>query len=94
VCTDCSYDTTTSMGNYRLRRKVTIAQRVEHRRMSAEESAPTHSDSCKHSNGITVHPSVGNEVRHETEGSAHRTKSSDRECHKMWVLEAEQPLNR
>ena len=60
--------------------------------MCAEVTTPTHTDSCKYCDSITIDPTLLNEARNKTEGCTHSTKSCDRECYKVWIAEAKEPV--
>lgn len=74
------------------RGQFTVAQRVEHGRVGAEESAPAHSDGREDSDRVAVGPTVGHKIRHKAEGSPNSSERCDRERHKVRVIESEQSL--
>ena len=44
-------------------RKVAIAYGIEHGGMSAKESTPTHTDSCKYRDSIAINPTMSDKAR-------------------------------
>ena len=52
-----------------LRGQFPVTQRVQHRRVGTEESAPAHSDGREDSDRVAVGPTVGHKVRHEAEAA-------------------------
>lgn len=46
------------MGKDSFRGKVAIAYGIEHGCMSAKESTPTHTDSCKYRDSIAINPTM------------------------------------
>ena len=92
MCRNSCYKTTHGVCQDSLRGELTVAECVEHSGVGAEVAAPAHTDSGEHSDGVTINPALLDEARDKTEGSTYGTKSRDREGHKSWVLEAEEPL--
>ena len=89
---DSSHNTADGVGDDSLWSQVAIAQRVEHRSVGAQESAPAHTDCREYRNGVAIYPSVLNETWHQAQCSAYSSESGDRECHEMWVVESEEPF--
>ena len=80
------------MRHYRLGRKLSVAQRVEHGGVRAEVSAPAHADGGEHGYGVAVNPSGAHEAGYEAERGAHGAEGCYGECHLVRVVEAEEPL--
>lgn len=50
------------MGKDSFRGKVAIAYGIEHGGMSAKESTPAHTNSCKYRDSIAINPTVSNKA--------------------------------
>ena len=87
-----SNKSTTEMGKDSFRGKVAIAYGIEHGGMSAKESTPTHTDGCEYGDGVAIYPTMSDKAWYKTQGRAHGTKSRDRECYEMWVVETKEPF--
>ena len=92
MCADSSDETTAEVCADSLWSEVTIAERVEHSSVRAQESAPAHTDSCEHCNGVAVNPTMLDEAWNQAQRSSYGTESSDRERYEVWVMETEEPL--
>ncbi len=75
-----------------LRSQLPISKRVKHGGMSAQITAPAHSDSGTYGYSITVHPSLRHEIGHKTESGTYGAEGRDREGNQMWIAESEQEL--
>ena len=84
MCADGSDETTAEVCADSLWSEVTIAERVEHSSVCAQESAPAHTDSCEHCNGVAVNPTMLDEAGNQAQGCSYSTESSDRERYEVW----------
>ena len=69
-----------------------VAEAVEHGGMSGEVSAPAHAHGGEDGDGVVGDDAVGDEARHQTQGSTHGTQGGDGEAHQGTALEAEEPV--
>ena len=89
---DSGAQTGDGVGSYGLGNHFPVAERVEHRGVGGEESAPAHSDCGEYGDGVAVKDAGGIKSGQKAERGADSSESSHREGDEFHMLEAEEPF--